>query len=386
MFRKVAHAAALGLLVAAGVMSSFALAGGKPPCWSNSPKKAAACFSSTTTNTPAGTTSSAAATATVATPTTATPTAATPTTTAPATTTATTPSSTSSPNCTKTLALGAGVGTVLNSLAPGQVACLSSGNYAGDFTIQNSGVTLTAAPGANATISGFIEIADSANDVTISNLTIDGSSSPQNTLQIWGDRFHLLNSEVNGGHSSTTQDCVFIGHPTYGVAYDTVIDHDRIHGCGASGHGHGFYVKDSRGQTEITNNYIYDNTNFNVQFYDDGDGVDFEHNVLDGAQTNAGLIFAGESSSASDNDTVRYNILTNNATYGITSYWGSFGVGTGNVADHNCFFGNGIAPIGSTVGWTNGAGNVFADPLYVDRASKDFRLRAGSPCAGEGPS
>jgi hypothetical protein len=263
--------------------------------------------------------------------------------------------------------------------------CLSSGNYAGDFTIRNGGVTLTAAPGSSATISGFIEIADSANDVTISNLTINGSSSPQNTLQVWGDRFHLLNSEVNGGHTSTIQDCVFIGHPTYGVAYDTVIDHNRIHDCGSSGHGHGLYIKDTRGQTKVTNNYIYDNSNFGVQFYDDGDGVLFAHNVVDGAMTNAGVIFAGESSSASDNDTVSYNIITNDSTYGLTSYWGSFGPGTGNSADHNCLFGNGAGAIGSTVGWTNNGGNVVADPLFVDRAAKDFRLRAGSPCAAMGP-
>ncbi len=280
---------------------------------------------------------------------------------------------------------GDGVGAVLNGLAPGQAACLSSGNYAGDFTIRNGGVTLTAVPGATATISGYIEIADSANDVTVSNLTIDGSSSPANTFQIWGDRFKLLNSEVNGGHSSTIQDCVFIGHPTYGVAYDTVIDHNRIHDCGASGHGHGLYVKDTRGQTKITNNYIYDNTNFGIQFYDDGDGVLFSHNVVDGSQTNAGLIFAGETSTASDNDTVSYNIFTNNKTYGITSYWGTFGVGIGNSADHNCFYGNALGPFGSQIGWTKGDGNVLANPLYVDRAGKDFRLGAGSPCAGYGP-
>jgi hypothetical protein len=29
--------------------------------------------------------------------------------------------------------------------------------------------------------------------------------------------------------------------------------------------------------------------------------------------------------------------------------------------------------------------NLDRDPLFVDRAAKDFRLQAGSPCAGMGP-
>jgi len=281
---------------------------------------------------------------------------------------------------------------VLNSLASGQVACLSSGDYAGNFKVLNSGVTLTAVPGASATIYGYIEIADSANHVTISNLTIDGSSSPQNSLQVWGDQFKLINSNINGGHSGWGESCIYLGNVTYGLAYDAVIDHNRIHDCGTSDHAHGFYMDAVRGTTKITNNYVYDNSGFGMQLYKDADNVDIEHNVFDGNQSKAGIIFSGETSSAcggagdcaSDNNTVRYNIFTNNATYGIDAWWGGT-VGTGNVADHNCLYGSSSGPFGNSSGWTNGGSNVLADPLYVDRAGKDFSLRAASPCAGDGP-
>jgi parallel beta-helix repeat protein len=282
---------------------------------------------------------------------------------------------------------GNDVGAALNGLSPGQVACLTSGSYAGNFSIRVNGVTLTAAPGANPVVNGFIEVKDTANDVTISSITVNGASSTQNTIQVWGDRFHLLNSNIDGGHSSTMQSCVFLGHVTYGVAYDTVIDHNRIHDCGtpATFYGHGFYMNYVRGNTRITNNYVYDNDGFGMQLYQDGDNVLVEHNVFEGTVVKAGILISGEAPSySSDNNTIRYNIFSFNNTYGIDAWWGG-PIGVGNVASKNCLWGNGIGALGLRTGWTDLGGNVFADPLYVDRAGKDFRLRAGSPCAGYGP-
>jgi Right handed beta helix region len=238
-----------------------------------------------------------------------------------------------------------------------------------------------------ARILGRIEIADTANYVTISHLKINGASSPENTVQVWGDRFKLLRSNIDGGHSNTMQSCVYLGHVAYGVAYDTVIDHNRIHDCGtpATFEGHGLYVDATRGVTRITNNYIYDNAGFGMQLYKDGDNVLVEHNVFDGAMLKAGVLFAGETPGySSDNNTVRHNIFTNNNTYGIDAWWGG-PVGRGNAASSNCFWRNGTRPFGERTGWTRGTGDVFADPLYVNRARKDFRLRAGSPCAKDGP-
>jgi parallel beta-helix repeat protein len=282
---------------------------------------------------------------------------------------------------------GNDVGSVLNSLTSGQVACLTTGSYAGNFPIRASGVTLTAASGASPVVNGYIEVKDSANDVTISSITVNGASSTQNTIQIFGDRFHLLNSNINGGHSSTMQSCIYLGHVLFGIAYDAVIDHNRIHDCGTpdTAEGHGFYMDDVRGNTQITNNYIYDNDGFGMQLYKDGDNVLIEHNVFDGAVLKAGIVFGGEAPDmSSDNNTVRYNIFTFNYTYGLDASWGG-PIGVGNVASNNCFWGNRLGSFGYRAGWTDSGGNVFADPLYVDRAGKDFHLRSGSTCAAMGP-
>jgi hypothetical protein len=122
-----------------------------------------------------------------------------------------------------------------------------------------------------------------------------------------------------------------------------------------------------------------------MQLYQDGDNVLVEHNVFEGTVVKAGILISGEAPSySSDNNTIRYNIFSFNNTYGIDAWWGG-PIGVGNVASKNCLWGNGIGALGLRTGWTDLGGNVFADPLYVDRAGKDFRLRAGSPCAGYGP-
>jgi parallel beta-helix repeat protein len=281
---------------------------------------------------------------------------------------------------------------LVQALRPGRVGCLLAGTFAEDVSIQRGGrpgkrIVLRSAPSVMAGILGRIEIAETANYVTISHLRINGASSPENTVQVWGDRFKLLNNNINGGHSSTFQSCIYLGHTTYGIAYGAVIDHNRIHDCGtpATAEGHGVYVDASRGVTKITNNYIYDNDGFGMQLYKDGDNVRIEHNVFDGAVLKAGILFGGETPDmSSDNNTVRHNIFTNNSTFGIDASWGG-PTGVRNVASSNCFWRNRLGAFGLRRGWTDLGNNVFADPLYVNRARKDFRLRAGSPCVNKGP-
>ncbi|MDP9223115.1 MAG: hypothetical protein M3P18_04535, partial [Actinomycetota bacterium] len=137
-----------------------------------------------------------------------------------------------------------------------------NGTFTENVVIRRGGeprkrITLRAAPGRSAALCGYLEIADTANYVTISHVTIDGSCSTQQKVQVWGDYFTLKYSQVDGHRTGSGSSCVFLGDPTLGVANNALIDHNRIHGCGTTAYGHGVYVDDSRGAV-ITNNVIYD--------------------------------------------------------------------------------------------------------------------------------
>jgi hypothetical protein len=256
------------------------------------------------------------------------------------------------------------------------------GTFAENLSIRIGGqkgkpITLRTAPKARAILCGYVEVADSASYVTLSKVTIDGSCSTQNVLQIWGDHFTLQDSEVNGGHTSTIQDCVFLGDPEYGRALDPVIDHNRIHDCGTSGHGHGFYVADALSAV-ITNNYIYDNAGFGIQLYPRGQQSQIVGNVIDG-NGRGSLIFGGEDRSPSSGNIVAYNILSNPAAgYNLMESWGG-PVGSANLAKRNCLWPQGRGFANDHEGFEARA-NVVADPRFYNRSARDFRLRSGSPC------
>jgi parallel beta-helix repeat protein len=231
-----------------------------------------------------------------------------------------------------------------------------------------------------ATISGFIEIADTANYVTISKLTINGSSSLQNTVQVWGDRAKIVGNDINGGHSSSSQNCIFLGHPSYGIAYNALIDHNRIHDCGASGHGHGIYAAASE-YARIRKNNVYDNAGWGIQLYPDARSSQITENVIDG-NGRGNIIFAGDASHASSVNRVLYNILSNPVEgYNLNSYWEA-PVGADNVAERNCLWPPDRDRTASQEGFI-ARRNLVANPHFVNRAHRDFRLRAASPCTAE---
>ena len=296
-------------------------------------------------------------------------------------------------SCTLTIFPFNSLGAVLNAAVSGSTVCLSGGSYAGNFSVRSgaSNVTLTAAPGAASVpvICGYVEVDPPTSYLTFSHLRFDGSCTTQNVLQIFGDHFTLQYSEVSGAHTSTSEDCVFVGYQAnnWRASYD-LFDHNLIHDCGSAGHGHGFYM-DWASNATITNNYIYGDAGFGLQFYPDTDNSLFANNVVDGNGESptyrGGLIFAGETPGlASDNDTVRDNIFSNNAGSALGSSWGDT-VGGGNLASHNCFWNNAGTIAGQT-GWSDQGGNVSANPLYTDAANHNYTLQAGSPCAAMGPS
>ena len=287
-------------------------------------------------------------------------------------------------SCTLLLSSGS-IESALSALTPGSTLCLS-GTFTENVAVTTPGITITSADPLNpAVVHGFFEIKNSADGVTIDSLKIDASGTDSFAIQLYASNVHVTNDDLQAANAS----CLFVGSRTYGAAYAPLIDHNRIHNCGSSYLDHGLYV-DEAYAGRISNNYVYDaHGGFGFQLFKHTVGFQIDHNVFDGNGL-SGMIIAGDTAATdpsgcaySYGNTITNNIFTFNGEYGVAHWWGCT-VGYDNAVASNCWYGNADGDHDSPSGYT-AQDNLHADPLYVDRASHDYSLRAGSPCAGKGP-
>ena len=274
---------------------------------------------------------------------------------------------------------------LVNRLVPGETGCLLPGSYAESVTIRTGGspgspITLTSAS-ERASLVGRLWIADSANDVVFTNLLLDGRTTTLPSPTVNGDRVTFRDNEVTNAHTAI---CFVLGdgEGPYGIAVDPVIEGNRIHDCGklpATNHDHGIYVEASR-NARITGNVIYDNADRGIQLYPDAQNTLITGNVLDG--NGSGVIFSGDFGIASNGNVVRGNVISNSILRANVESWYPAGnpVGTGNLVEANCVWNGRQGDIDGSLGFT-ARNNLITDPLFTNRAAKDFTLRAGSPCA-----
>jgi hypothetical protein len=316
-------------------------------------------------------------------------------------------SSASDPSCTRVAAPGgsnSAAGTesapfataqrLVDSLGPGDVGCLRQGTYSENVTVNHGGssdssrVVIKSYDGERATVSGRLYVPDRANYVTIEQLNLDGHNAPACSSgstctqlpspTVNGDHIIFQDNEVTNRHVGI---CFNLGAAGYGRAVADVIQRNRIHDCGripSSNHDHGIYLAYSDG-TKVLDNVIYDNADRGVQLYPDAQGTLIKGNVIDG--NGEGVIFSGAGGTASNNNVVENNVITNSTIRHDVESWYPDIVGTGNVVRNNCVHGGAGGAFGSAYGFQI-QDNLKVDPSYVDRAAKDFRLAADSPCAG----
>jgi parallel beta-helix repeat protein len=277
---------------------------------------------------------------------------------------------------------------LIDSLSTGQTGCFRAGTYTQDSIgfRQTPGVAIRSYPNERATVQGRIYVL--ANQVTISNLNLNGRNSgnlPSPTIN--GDDVVIRDNDITTGQ--TAGSCV---HPTpYNglVPERVVIVRNRIHNCGAlpsTNLEHGIYYNATGGLIE--SNVIYDNAGQGIVLYPAGKGTVVRGNTIDG--NGEGIQFAGDGWTQSELNLVTQNIVSNSRLrWNIEAFWeGEAGVV--NLAAVNCVWATNPDPyynarggVSEDRGFTPAANRV-GDPRYINRAAKDFRLRADSPCRGYG--
>jgi hypothetical protein len=312
------------------------------------------------------------------------------------------------------------ISALLARLRPGQTGCLASGqtfNENVSITDANSHgapgepVTLTSVePLTPARINGRVVTETGADWLTFSHLDFTFSQHSPPSITVGSIHTSWIYDDITAPKTTCFD---LISSPTWGVARRTLIEHDRIHGCGAQetflcnqniplcetppNDGffiHGLYIGGGR-TTTVRNNYFYGNADRAVQMRSGAAGVVVEHNIMDG--NGEGIIFGDGAGNAK----VQWNIITNSRSrcgeltgcydYGASEYR----AGLSNLLAHNDVYGNQCA-LATPRCWPNVGNiesmdrvtveqNIEVNPLYVNSAAGNYSLKAGSPALGYGP-
>ncbi len=315
------------------------------------------------------------------------------------------------------------LGKLASQLPAGQTGCLKSGEVfdatGGTGIVKSTmgqagaGVTIRSGPGGRASVRGWIHVQAAAHDLVLTDLNFIGG--PTNTdgypsapkavhLNIDGDRISLVGNDITDPYGI----CIEAGEiNAYSQQYvgeradDVVIEGNRVHGCGmsptltfgATDSGvHGIYLVNTL-RARVADNLLYDNRWRGLQTWPKAEGTLIANNLFDTNAThvNVGSALPDGYPWYSSNTTVRDNIMTNRVTdyrpeKNPAQVYGNFPNGSpsyGNQAFGNCLSGAGAPQFGGN-GIAIGA-NITAEPQYVNRPAKDFRLVTGSPCTGKGP-
>jgi nitrous oxidase accessory protein NosD len=272
------------------------------------------------------------------------------------------------------------------SLAPDEVGCLRGGRYsvASGYVLDldSGGYTLASYPGERARLVGNVRVKRSAAGVMLSQLDFEGTGG-SNTVKIYAADVVVEESTItNRGRGDS---CMILGsNDGEGRAERVVVRNNRFHDCGSLAHDnkdHGIYAQNVA-DGEIVGNVFWNSAARAIQLYPNAQRTRFAHNVVDGGppSVRGGVLFGGDSQYASNNNVVEYNVIAYAVTDNITSNWEDGLVGSGNIARRNCVWRAGEDNIGESDGGFVAEANTVADPMFVSRPRRDYRLGPESEC------
>jgi hypothetical protein len=265
------------------------------------------------------------------------------------------------------------------TLRPGQRAFVRNGTYRENVQVERPGtaaqpITIAAYPRERPVISnpdGPLEI--DTGYYRIRGFVLERAKGTSSTNVYFQDDAHHI--ELSGNEIRHSQDQgVFSEEQTHHLQ----ILGNRIHDNGL-GHvsgqhqSHGLYFQ---GRSHVAaNNLIFSHPyGFGIQVYDQNSRSILVNNTVTGA-AHSGIVVGG--SGGVDNITIRNNILAFNEQYGVQT---DSDCPTGPVSiDANVIFGNGEGPVQRGCSQVRVGSNIQADPRFVSRSRRNFRLASGSP-------
>ena len=270
------------------------------------------------------------------------------------------------------------------SLRRGQVGCLRAGSYRESVSFGRSGsasapITLRSYPGERARLVGIVTVR--ASWVRLAGLNFEGDGS-MNTIKIYSSDVVVEDSDIT--NKLRGRSCMMLGsNDGAGGAVRTIVRRNRFFDCGApenDNKDHAIYAA-NLADGRIEDNVFTNSAGKTIQLYPNADRNVVTHNVIDGGPdtVRGGIVIGGDDDHTSSDNRIERNVIAYAADYGIYSNWEGR-TGSGNVARSNCVWGAGTANIDAGDGLV-ASGNVIADPRFLDRDDRDYRLAPAGPCA-----